>query len=88
MSDLELIFTMLGEASTTEISATQKLDGLENAKIASKKGGKIAGDARKNLEKETGQKIVSEKNYIAPLIKGGRKKNKIGGFGGKTGKLR
>ncbi|MCD6564329.1 MAG: Bro-N domain-containing protein, partial [Bacteroidales bacterium] len=64
MTDLELIFSMLGEASTTEI--TKKTDAkkfLENKKVA-KKGGKIAGDARKALENETGQNVVSSENYL------------------------
>lgn len=64
MTDLELIFSMLGEASTTEI--TRKTDAekfLENKKAA-KKGGKIAGDARKALEKETGKNVVSNENYL------------------------
>lgn len=64
MSDLELIFSMLSEASTTEI--TRRIDPkgfIENKKVA-KKGGKIAGDARLALEKETGKKIINSKNYL------------------------
>lgn len=64
MTDLELIFSMLGEASTTEI--TRKTDAkefIENKKAA-KKGGKIAGDARQALEKETGKNVVSNENYL------------------------
>ena len=64
MSNLELIFNMLGEASTTEIAKTHDTQGFKENKLAAKKGGKIAGDARKNLELETGGKVVNEKNYL------------------------
>ena len=64
MSDLELIFTMLGEASTTEIAQTKNTKGLYENRIAAKKGGKIAGDARKKLEVESGKKVSSSKNYL------------------------
>jgi hypothetical protein len=64
MTDLELIFTMLGEASTTEITKKADAKGFVENKTAAKKGGKIAGDARVALEKETGKKIVSEENYV------------------------
>jgi len=64
MNDLELIFTMLGEASTTEIARKTDVQGFPENKTAAKKGGKIAGDAREALEKETGKKVVSEENYL------------------------
>ena len=64
MTDLELIFTMLGEASTTEITKTVDAKGFVVNKTAAKKGGKIAGDARVALEKETGKSIVTEENYL------------------------
>ena len=64
MTDLELIFNMLGEASTTEIAKKLDAKGFSENKIAAKKGGTIAGDARKKLELETGEKVVSEKNYL------------------------
>lgn len=64
MTDLELIFTMLGEASTTEIATSKDTQGFSENKIAAKKGGKIAGDARKNLEIESGKKIVTDENYL------------------------
>ena len=64
MTDLELIFSMLGEASTTEITReTDAKEFIENKKAA-KKGGKIAGDARQALEKETGKNVVSNENYL------------------------
>ncbi|MCF7871619.1 phage antirepressor protein [Candidatus Woesearchaeota archaeon] len=64
MTDLELIFNMLGEASTTEIAKKKDAQGFVENKLAAKEGGKIAGDARKNLELKTGDKVVSEKNYL------------------------
>lgn len=69
MTDLELIFSMLGEASTTEIVKNKNPIGFSENKKAARQGGKIAGDARKALEKETGEKIVSEKNYLSPTKK-------------------
>jgi DNA-damage-inducible protein D len=63
MTDLELIFTMLGEASTTEIAKNKNAKGfIENHKAA-KAGGTVAGNARKELEKKSGTKIVSKQNY-------------------------
>jgi len=64
MSDLELLFSMLGEASTTEITKTEYPQGFVENKLVSRRGGKIAGDARKQLEQETGRKVVSETNYL------------------------
>ena len=64
MTDLELIFSMLGEASTTEIARNTDAQGFIENKTVAKKGGAIAGDARKALELESGQKIVTEKNYL------------------------
>lgn len=65
MSDLELIFSMLGEASTTEITQSRNSQGFEENKHTARLGGKIAGDARKKLELETGKKVVSKENYLA-----------------------
>jgi len=73
MNDLELIFTMLGEASTTEITRNNEAKDFDENKIAAKKGGKIAGDARVALEKETGKKVVSEENYLQLIEKQKRK---------------
>ncbi len=64
MTDLELIFSMLGEAATTEITRTQDAQGFDENKVSANKGGKIAGDARKNLESETGEAVVSKENYL------------------------
>jgi len=64
MTDLELIFSMLGEASTTEISRKKNTQGFDENKQAAQIGGKIAGDARKKLEIETGSKVVTPKNFL------------------------
>ena len=64
MTDLELIFSMLGEASTTEIVKKKNPVGFVENQTAAKQGGKIAGDARKALELETGTNVVTEKNYL------------------------
>lgn len=64
MNDLELIFTMLGEAATTEITQKKDAQGFGQNRDAARKGGKIAGDARKKLELESGKPVVSEENYL------------------------
>ena len=63
MTDLELIFTMLGEASTTEIAKNKEASGFDQNKKAAKEGGKIAGNARKELEKKSGKKISTKENF-------------------------
>ncbi len=64
MTDLELIFSMLGEASTTEIVKTQNPKGFIQNKKAAKQGGAVAGNARRELESKTGKKVVSTDNYL------------------------
>ena len=64
MSDLELLFSQLGEAATAEITKTEHPQGFERNKQVSKRGGKIAGDARSNLERETGEKVITTQNYL------------------------
>jgi len=64
MTDLELIFTMLGERVTTEISQQEQPTGMEANKKVARRGGKVAGTARKETEKELGHSIVSGKNYL------------------------
>jgi DNA-damage-inducible protein D len=64
MTNLELIFTMLGEASTTEIEQVKDPKSFNDHKKASKEGGKIAKGARLQLEKKTKRKIISEENYL------------------------
>ncbi len=65
MNDLELIFTMLGEKVTTEISKKEKpKDMPENKKVA-RRGGSVAGKARKETEKELGRSVISRENYLS-----------------------
>lgn len=64
MTDLELILTMLGETSTTAITRQRDAQGLMENYRAASAGGKIAGSARKQIEHETGQKVVTSKNYL------------------------
>ncbi|MBU0978627.1 MAG: Bro-N domain-containing protein [Patescibacteria group bacterium] len=64
MDDLELIFNMLGERVTTEISQQEKPDTFVKTKKVAKRGGNVAGNARKQTEKELGRTIVSKENYL------------------------
>ena len=64
MNDLELIFSMLGEAATTEITRDKDAQGFHENKDAAQRGGWIAGDAREKLEKETGQRVSTRRNYL------------------------
>ncbi|MDO8460886.1 MAG: Bro-N domain-containing protein [bacterium] len=64
MTDLELIFSMLGEASTTEIARNRNTKGFTENKTTAKKGGEIAGEARQKLEKESGKKVSTRQNYL------------------------
>jgi len=73
MTDLELIFSMLGEASTKEIVINTNPKGFEQNKKVAKAGGKIAGDARKQLEIKSGKKVVSSQNYLPESKKKGLK---------------
>jgi DNA-damage-inducible protein D len=63
MTDLELIFTMLGEASTAEIVREKDAQGFPANKVAAKQGGAIAGNARKALEAKSGKPVLSQENY-------------------------
>ena len=76
MTDLELIFSMLGEASTKEIVTNTDPKGFEPNKKAAKAGGKIAGDARKQLELKSGKKVVTSANYLPESQKRGIKQKK------------
>lgn len=69
MDDFELIFTMLGERSTTEIHRNENSKGIPKLKSDAKVGGDIAGGARKKLEKRLGRSIVSKKNYLPKKIR-------------------
>lgn len=64
MDDLELIFTMLGERMTTEISKEEEPDTFDKNKDVAKRGGKVAGNARKEAEKELGRSVISKQNYL------------------------
>lgn len=69
MTDLELIFTMLGEAGTTEIARRKDAQGFADNRKAAKEGGAVAGNARKALEAKSGKPVVSKKNYLtAPVV--------------------
>ncbi len=64
MTDLELIFTMLGEKVTTEISQNEKPKGMPQNKKVAKRGGGVAGKAREETEKEIGRNVISEENFL------------------------
>ncbi|KZX16180.1 hypothetical protein MBCUT_10460 [Methanobrevibacter cuticularis] len=68
MSNVELVLNMLAEVSTTEISKTENPEGFEDSKDIAKRGGTIAGDARKNLEKQTRKKVVTSQNAKNPKL--------------------
>ncbi len=68
MTDLELIFSMLGEAATKEIAVNRNAQGFTANTVAAKVGGKIAGDARRELEEESGKPVISKENYRDNLI--------------------
>ena len=79
MNDLELIFTMLGEASTTEIAKRRNAQGFPQNEKAAIEGGTVAGNARKELERKSGKRVVTSQNYKALTEKKNqqlRKKNK------------
>lgn len=65
MTDLELIFSMLGEASTTEITRNTDAYGFGEARTAARQGGRIAGNARLELEQKSGKRVVTRQNYLA-----------------------
>ena len=65
MSEAELIFTALAELSTRQIAENMETKGFENNKIPAKKGGRIAKNARLELEQKTGKKVVTPENYLS-----------------------
>lgn len=69
MTDLELIFSMLGEAATTEITRTRDAQGFHENKTAAVEGGTVAGNARQELELKSGQKVVSKRNFLSTTSK-------------------
>jgi hypothetical protein len=77
MNDLEQIFSMLGEAATTEITRNRNAQGFVESKHAAVEGGGVAGKARKDLESKTGKRVVSRRNYLQQpqdkkLLEGGK----------------
>jgi hypothetical protein len=77
MTDLELIFTMLGEASTTEIAKKRDVQGFPANQKAAKDGGSVAGKARLDLEKQSGKRISTKENFKAlPEAKAKRLRDK------------
>ena len=64
MDDLELIFTMLGERVTTEISQKEDPETFEQSRQIAKRGGNVAGVARKETEKELGRSVSNPNNYL------------------------
>ena len=68
MNDLELIFSMLGEASTTEITRNKNAKGFDENQKAAREGGTIAGNARRELERKSGKRISSQDNYLKKLV--------------------
>jgi DNA-damage-inducible protein D len=65
MTDLELIFTMLGEAATTEIARNKDAQGLPQNKQAAREGGSVAGNARRQLEAKSGRKVITRDNFLS-----------------------
>ena len=65
MTDLELIFTMLGEAGTTEIARRKDAQGFDDYRGAAKEGGTVAGNARKELEARSGKPVLSRRSYLS-----------------------
>lgn len=66
MSEAELIFTALAELSTRQIAETEKAKGLQQNAVASKKGGAVAKNARKELEAKTGKSVITGDNFLPP----------------------
>src|SRR3989339_2112100 len=64
MNDLELIFTMLGERVTTEITRSKDSQEFDECEGSAKEGGEVAGNARKDAEKRIGKSIISDENYL------------------------
>ncbi len=74
MTNLELVLSMLAEATTTEISKEKKPNKLDENKIIAKQGGTIAGNTRKAIEAKTGKKVVSNQNAKKLLMNKAKKK--------------
>ena len=77
MDDLELIFTMLGEAATTRITKVKDTVGLEENKVAARQGGEVAGNARKELEEKTGESVLTANNFLKTPEKLSKKRRNV-----------
>ena len=75
MNDWELIFTMLGEKATTDITKTRNAEGFDECRQSAQRGGQIARNARNELEQETGNPVVSDGNYLE--LSGKKRQKKI-----------
>jgi hypothetical protein len=64
MNELELILTMLGEATTTKITTSRNSKGLPQLARDAKEGGQIAGNTRKEIEQKTGERVVGKQNFL------------------------
>lgn len=78
MNDLELIFSMLGEAATTEIARNRDAQGFPQNRRAARSGGTVAGNARRELERKSGRKVVTSDNYLA-LTQSAKKAQRLAG---------
>ena len=76
MNDLEIIFSMLGERVSTEITRKEDAQGYTEVEDAAKRGGRVAGNARKETEKEIGSPVTSKENYLSEPEKKKRLQNK------------
>ena len=82
MTDLELIFSMLGEAATTEIARNRDAKGFPQNKHVAHSGGTVAGNARRELEKKSGRTVVTSENYLG-LTQSTKKTPRLAGKSGK-----
>jgi hypothetical protein len=78
MTDLELIFAMLGEAATTEIARNKGTQGFNPNQQAAREGGTVAGNARRELEQRSGRKVVTNENYLS-LTQSAKKAKRVKG---------
>jgi len=77
MDDLELIFTMLGEAATTRITKVKDTQGMAENKTAARQGGEVAGNARKELEQKTGESVLTANNFLKTPEKLSKKRRNL-----------
>lgn len=77
MTDLELIFTMLGEKVTTEITRSKDAENFHECKTAAREGGGVAGNARRDAEKKIGRSVISKENYLIEPEKEKEKRKRL-----------